>query len=211
MTTVSIVGTGGMAEAIATLSVRAGHAVELISRDIEKAQALAENIGTGTSVAQFRAVPMGDIVVLAVPYSVVLEVMKQFGDALAGKLIIDITNPINANFTDFVSPAGSSGAQEISKIAPPNAMVVKGFNFQFSKLLAAGSFKGRALDVFIAGDDAHAKQRVSSFIASLGLRPLDAGALSLAHSLEAFAMLSLGLIAHSIKHTNFTLGVSLSR
>jgi predicted dinucleotide-binding enzyme len=65
------------------------------------------------------------------------------------------------------------------------------------------------LDVFIAGDDAQAKARVSAFIESLGLRPMDTGQLPMARALENVALLQLGLVAHSVKHTNFFLGVSI--
>ena len=71
-----------------------------------------------------------------------------------------------------------------------------------------GPAEGRLLDVFIAGDDAQAKARVSAFIESLGLRPMDTGQLPMARALENVALLQLGLVAHSVKHTNFFLGVS---
>jgi predicted dinucleotide-binding enzyme len=155
------------------------------------------------------AVPAGDIVVLAVPYGSAAAVVSEYGDALRGKVIIDITNPVNADFTGFVTPEGSSGAQEIAKAAPAGAHVVKAFNALFSHVLAAGPAEGRPLDVFIAGDDAQAKTRVSAFIESLGLRPMDIGRLPMARTLENVALLQLGLVAHSVKHTNFFLGVSI--
>jgi 8-hydroxy-5-deazaflavin:NADPH oxidoreductase len=209
MSTISIIGSGGMAAAIGGLAAKAGHAVEVMSRDAAKARALAEQVGASATTGTFGAVPAGDIVVLAVPYSAVLDVVTQYGEALAGKLIIDITNPINSDFTDFVTPADSFGAQEIAKVAPADADIVKAFNTQFSHVVAAGPVEGRPLDVFLAGDDAQAKACVSVFIESLGLRPMDAGQLFMARTLEHFALLSLGLVAHSVKHTNFSLGVSL--
>jgi 8-hydroxy-5-deazaflavin:NADPH oxidoreductase len=136
-------------------------------------------------------------------------VVKQYGEELAGKLLVDITNPINSDFTDFVTPEDSFGAQEIAKAAPADADVVKAFNTQFSHVLAAGPVEGHPLDVFLAGDDAQAKARVSAFIESLGLRPMDTGQLPMARALEHLALLSLGLVAHSVNHTNFSLGVSL--
>jgi predicted dinucleotide-binding enzyme len=109
----------------------------------------------------------------------------------------------------FVTPAESFGAQEIAKAAPADADVVKAFNTQFSHVLAAGPSEGHPLDVFIAGDDAEAKARVSAFIESLGLRPMDTGPLPMARTLEHVCLLSLGLITYSVKHTNFSIGVSL--
>jgi 8-hydroxy-5-deazaflavin:NADPH oxidoreductase len=209
MSTISIIGSGSMAAAICSLAAKAGHTVEVISRDAAKARALAKQVGAGATTGRFGATPAGDIVILAVPYSAVLDVVKQYGEELAGKLLVDITNPINSGFTDFVTPEDSFGAQEIVKAAPADADVVKAFNTQFSHILAAGPVEGHPLDVFLAGDDAQAKARVSAFIESLGLRPMDTGQLPMARTLEHLALLSLGLLAHSVKNTNFSLGVSL--
>jgi predicted dinucleotide-binding enzyme len=209
MSKISIIGSGGMAAAIGGLAAKAGHAVEVMSRDPAKARALAEQVGAGATTGTFGAAPAGDIVILAVPYAVVLDVVKPYGEKLAGKLLVDITNPINSDFTGFVTPEDSFGAQQVAKSAPADADVVKAFNTQFSHVLAAGSVEGRPLDVFLAGDDAQAKARVAAFIESLGLRPMDVGPLPMARTLEHFALLSLGLMTHSLKHTNFALGVSL--
>jgi 8-hydroxy-5-deazaflavin:NADPH oxidoreductase len=208
MSTISIIGSGHMAAAIGGLAAKNGYTVEVMNRDAAKARALAEQFGAGATTGTFGAAPAGDIVVLAVPYAVVLDVVKQYGDGLAGKLLVDITNPVDSNLTGFVTPEDSFGAQEIAKAAPADANVVKAFNTQFSHVLAAGPVEGHPLDVFLAGDDAQAKARVSAFIASLGLRPLDAGQLPMARTLEHLALLSLGLVAHSVKNTNFSLGVS---
>jgi predicted dinucleotide-binding enzyme len=209
MSTISIIGTGSMAAAIGGLAVKAGHTVEVMSRDAAKARALAEQFGVGATTGTFGAAPAGDMVILAVPYAAVLDVLQQYGEALAGKLLVDITNPVAADHTSLVTPGDSSGAQEIAKAAPADAVVVKAFNTQFSHVLAAGPAEGRPLDVFIAGDDAAAKAPVSAFIESLGLRPMDTGPLSMARTLEHVCLLSLGLLTHAVKHTNFAIGVSL--
>jgi 8-hydroxy-5-deazaflavin:NADPH oxidoreductase len=209
MSTVSIIGSGGMAAAIGSLAAKAGHTVEVMSRDAAKARALAAQIGDGATTGTFGAAPAGDIVILAVPYSAVLDVVKQYGEALAGKLLVDITNPVASDHTSFVTPEDSFGAQEIAKAGPGDAVVVKAFNTQFSHALAAGPVEGHPLDVFIAGDDAQAKARVSAFIESLRLHPMDTGQLPMARALEYATLLTLGLLSHSLKHTNFSLGVSL--
>jgi predicted dinucleotide-binding enzyme len=211
MSTISIIGSGGMAAAIGGLAAKTGHTVEVMSRDAAKARALAEQVGTGATTGAFGAAPAGDIVILAVPYSAVLDVVKQYGAVLSGKLLIDITNPIKSDFTGFLTPEGSFGAQEIAKVAPADADIVKAFNTQFSHVLAAGLVDGHPLDVFLAGDNAQAKARASAFIQSLGLRPMDAGQLSMARTLEQACMLTLGLMTHSFKHTNFAIGVRLLR
>lgn len=209
MSNISIIGSGGIAAAIGGLAVKAGHTVEVMSRDAANARLLAEQLGAGATTGRYGAVPAGDIIILAVPYSAVLDVVEQYGMGLAGKVLVDVTNPINSDFTDFVTPKNSFGAQEIAKAAPSNADVVKAFNTLFSHVLAAGPVDGRPLDVFIAGDDTPTKARVSAFIESLGLRPMDTGQLSMALTLEHACLLSLGLLAHSVKHTNFSVGVSL--
>ncbi|MGO4567334.1 NADPH-dependent F420 reductase [Rhizobium sp. 2YAF20] len=209
ISTISIIGSGGMAAAIGSLAAKAGHTVEVMSRDAAKARALADQVGGGATAAGFGAAPTGDMVILAVPYSAVLDVVKQYGEALAGKLLIDITNPIKSDFTGFLTPEDSFGAQEIAKAAPADAVIVKAFNTQNACVLAAGPVEGRPLDVFIAGDDAQAKARVSAFIESVGLRPMDTGKLPMARTLEHACMLWLGLMIHSVKHGNFSIGVSL--
>jgi predicted dinucleotide-binding enzyme len=209
MSTISIIGSGGMAAAIGSLAAKAGHTVEVMSRNAAKARTLAEQFGASATTGTFGAIPAGHMVILAVPYSTVLDVVKQYGEALAGKLLVDITNPVGSDLTSFVTPEGSFGAREIAKAAPADAQVVKAFNTQFSHVLAAGPAEGRAMDVFLAGDDAQAKARVTAFVESLGLRPMDVGPLPMARTLEHVCLLSLGLMTHSVKHTNFAIGLSL--
>lgn len=162
MSTISIIGSGGMAAAIGGLAAKAGHTVEVTARDAAKARALAGQIGSGATTARFGAVPAGDLVILAVPYSAVLDVVEQYGEKLAGKRIVDITNPIRSDFTGFLAPEDSFGAREIARAAPANATIVKAFNTLNARVLAAGPVDGRPLDVFIAGDDAQAKRRPCS-------------------------------------------------
>jgi predicted dinucleotide-binding enzyme len=181
----------------------------VISRDAAKARVLAEQFGADARTGTFGAAPAGDMIILAVPYSAVLDVVKQYGDALAGKVLVDITNPVAADYTSFVTPEDSFGAQEIAKVAPADAQVVKAFNTLFSHVLAAGPVEGHHLDVFLAGDDAQAKAHVSAFVESLGLRPMDVGLLPMARTLEHVSLLSLGLMTHSVRHTEFAIDVSL--
>lgn len=208
MTSISIIGLGNMAGALADRALAGGNSVEIIGRDQAKAKELASAL-SGATVGTAGAVPAGDIVILAVPYAGAAAVVSEYGDALRGKVVIDITNPVSPDLKGFVTPDGSSGAQEIAKAASAGAHVVKAFNTLFSHVLAAGPAEGRPLDVFIAGDDAQAKARVSAFIESLGLRPMDIGELPMARALENVGLLELGLITHSVKHTNFSLGITI--
>lgn len=188
MSTISIIGAGGMATAVAGRIAKGGHIAEVISRDKAKAQALANQL-VDAITGIYGAAPAGDIVILAVPYAGASAVMGDFGNALAGKVIIDITNPIARDLSGLVVPGGSSGAQEIAKAAPAGAHVVKAFNTLFGGRLAQG---GR-LDAFLAGDNAQAKAQVSSFLESLDLRPLDVGGLPMAQTLEWLGLMMIGL------------------
>jgi predicted dinucleotide-binding enzyme len=208
MSSISIIGLGNMAGALAGRALAGGNAVEIIGRDPAKAKELATALG-GVTVGTADAAPAGDIVILAVPYASAAAVISEYADALQGKVIVDITNPFAPDAKGLLTPDGSSAAEEIAKAAPAGAHVVKAFNTLFSNVLAAGSAEGRPLDVFIAGDDAQAKTRVSAFIESLGLRPMDAGPLPMARALENAGLLEVGLMNHSLKHTNFFLGVNV--
>jgi 8-hydroxy-5-deazaflavin:NADPH oxidoreductase len=205
MSSISIIGTGNMARIIGTLALDGGNAVEIISRDPGKASNLASALGRGATAVEFGAVPAGGIVILAVPYGSAATVVGQYGDALAGKVIVDPTNPFAAGFAELDTPEGSSIAEEVAKAAPASAHVVKAFNTIFGNVLA----KGRPLDVFFAGDDAQAKASFSAFIESLRLRPLDTGPLAMARWLEGAGLLMMGLGRYGVGNYSFSLGVNI--
>ena len=152
MSTISIIGSGNMASAIGTRAAQHGHTVELMSRD-PRGQALADQIGHGATVGTFGARPAGDIVFLAVLYQSAVDVVTHYGDALAGKTLVDITNPFNADASGLVTTEGNSVSQQIAAAAPKNAHVVKAFNTIFRHIIA----EDKPLDVFFAGDSADAK------------------------------------------------------
>ena len=205
MTSISIIGLGGMARTLAARAVEGGHAVEVIGRDAAKAKDLAAELGGGATAGTFGTTPAGDLVILAVPHAGGVPVVAQYGDALAGKVIVDISNTfVGPDDTVLVTPEGTSGAQEIAEAVPASASVVKAFNTVFGHVLARGGTR----DVLYAGDDARAKERVSAFIESLGLRPLDVGGLEMAHWLEGAGLLLMGL-ARSGAGFNVALGVTI--
>jgi len=189
MSTISIIGAGSMAAAIAGRIAKAGYTVEVASRDPAKAQALAGRLGASAATGTYGTAPAGDIVVLAVPYTGAAAAVADYGDALDGKIVIDVTNPVAPDLSGLATPHGSSGAQEIAKGLPAGAQVVKAFNTIFGHVLA----KGGRLDAFIAADNAEAKARVSTFLESLELRPLDVGGLRMAQTLEALGLMMIGL------------------
>jgi 8-hydroxy-5-deazaflavin:NADPH oxidoreductase len=209
MSSISIIGTGNMARILGARALAGGNTVEIIGRDGAKAAALADALGGGATAGTTGDAPAGDIVILAVLYASAVPVVSQYGDALAGKVIVDITNAFDAAGTGLVTPEGSSGAQEVAKAAPASAHVVKAFNTIFGYVLAADQAEGRPLDVFIAGDDAGAKARVSSFIESLALRPLDTGDLEMAHWLEGAGLLMIApALRKAVEDNNFWLGIN---
>jgi 8-hydroxy-5-deazaflavin:NADPH oxidoreductase len=138
------------------------------------------------------------VVILAIPYSAVNEVVRQLGSQLAGKIVVDITNPMNATYDDLATPPGSSAAEEIAKLAPPNARVVKAFNTTFAGTLVNGAVAGQKLDVFLAGDDADGKKVVAGLVEAGGMRAIDVGSLKRARQLEGLGLLGITL--------QFTLG-----
>jgi predicted dinucleotide-binding enzyme len=193
-----------MAGAIGALALKGGNAVEIVGRDAAKAAALAQELGGGATTGTWGAAPAGDIVILAVLFESAVPVVSQFGNALDGKVIVDITNPFNPSATGLAIPDDTSIAQMVAEAAPASARVLKAFNTIFRAVLEAGG----PLDVFMAGDDAQAKARVSAFIESLGLRPRDAGDLNMAHWLEGAGLLSMGLARNGVGNFDFSLGVN---
>ena len=189
MTTISIIGSGSMATAIGTRAAKHGHTIELMSRDSAKAQALADQLGNGATVAAFGARPAGDIVILAVLYAGAVDVVAHYGDALAGKILVDITNPFNADGSGLATTAGNSVSQQLAAVAPEGAHVVKAFNSIFGGVIAQDT----PVDVFFAGDSAEAKARVAAFLESVDMRPRDAGGLEMTHALEWAGLLLVGV------------------
>jgi predicted dinucleotide-binding enzyme len=206
MSNISIIGTGNMASTIGTLAVAGGNTVEVIGRDQSKAADLAKTLGGRATTGEFGAVPAGDIVIVALLYANVVPVVAEYGDALAGKVIVDISNPFNSAADGLAIPEDTSIAQEVDKVAPASASVVKAFNTIFGVVLA----QGRPLDVFIAGDDARAKAGVAEFVESLNLRPLDVGGLTMAHWLEGAGLVVMGLARNGVGNFDFALGVTVS-
>jgi NADPH-dependent F420 reductase len=178
MAHLSIIGTGNMGQAIAAVAGRGGHSVQLLGQD-----------DVATQVT-------GDIVVLAVPYPAVSAVLAERGESLAGKVVVDITNPLNfETFDSLTVPADSSATAEIAA-ALPQSRVVKAFNTTFAATLAAGTVGELTTTVLIAGDDADAKSTLAGVITSGGLKAIDAGSLSRASELEAIGFLQITLAAN---------------
>jgi NADPH-dependent F420 reductase len=177
MAHLSILGTGNMGQAIAAVAGKGGHTVQLLGSN-----------DTDTALS-------GDVVVLAVPYPAVSDVIAQRGEQLAGKIVVDITNPLNfETFDSLVVPADSSATVEIAA-ALPWSRVLKAFNTTFATTLAAGTVGSLTTTVLIAGDDADAKSTLAGIVTSGGLNAIDAGSLARARELEALGFIQITLAA----------------
>ncbi len=205
MTIISIIGLGTYARAIGTRGIEAGHAVEVIGRDVAKTKDLAASLGGGTTAGAFGTAPAGDIVILAVPYASAVAVVTQYGDALAGKVVIDISNTFTGgDDTKLVTPNGSSGAQGDRQGRPSERARCEGVQHRLRPRPGPGQTARRALRRGRRGG----KASVSAFIETLGLRPLDVGSLEMAHWLEGAGLLMMGLAGHGAGF-NIALGVDL--
>jgi NADPH-dependent F420 reductase len=196
---VTIIGSGNMARGIGARLVSGGHNVTLMDRQPDKARSSAEQIAASAkNGAKVQGVAFGspikdEIVILAIPYGAAGEVIENLGAQLAGKTVVDITNPLNATYEDLAVAPGTSAAEEIAKGLPADARVFKAFNTTFAKTLLSGEVDGKKLDVFIAGDDPDAKAKVEQLVNDGGLRAIDAGPLSRARQLEAIGLLGITL------------------
>ncbi|MBI2718877.1 MAG: NAD(P)-binding domain-containing protein [Rhizobiales bacterium] len=190
---VSILGTGNMAKGLAAVLSKSGFAVTLGSRDAAKARETAATLGATVSGASLKdAAAKSDVVILAVPFAAAAETIAAAG-GLAGKVLVDITNPLTADYMGLTIGHSTSAAEEIRKLAP-KAKVVKAFNTVFASVLSAGGKVGATpATVFIAGDDETANQAVAELAAKAGFNTLQAGGLKQARYLEPLAGLNIVL------------------
>ncbi len=177
MTHVTIVGKGSMGQAIAKVVTDGGNTVDLLGRE------------------DAHRAPAGDVVVLAVPYPSIADVLAAHGDHLAGKVVVDVTNPLDfETFDSLTVPANSSAAAEIADRLP-GSRVLKAFNTTFAATLAQGAVGPLPTTVLIAGDDDDAKATLADVVRAGGLKAIDAGALRRARELEAIGFLQITLAA----------------
>jgi predicted dinucleotide-binding enzyme len=189
---ITIIGTGNMSRGIASRALAGGHSVTLLGHGAGKADALASELSGGVRAGTVGDALTGDVVVLAIPYGAIDDVIGEYGDQLSGKAVVDITNPVDwTSFTPLNIEAGSAAAEIAQKA--PGAKVVKAFNTTFAGTLATGTVAGQPLDVFLASDDEGAKGTVRDLVETGGLRAVDAGPLARAHELEALGYLHMAV------------------
>jgi 8-hydroxy-5-deazaflavin:NADPH oxidoreductase len=193
---VTIIGPGNMGRAIGTRAAAGGHSVTFVGKTpgsaeeaVADVKASAKN-GAQITTADLADVEPGDVVVLAVWYGTNIDVAKQLGNKLAGKVVVDIANPVNSTYDGLVTAPDSSSAEDVAKAAS-GAKVVKAFNTTYAGTLLDREVEGQPLDVFIAGDDKEAKEKVAQLVRDGGMRPVDAGPLNRARQIEGMQLLHI--------------------
>ena len=194
---ITIIGAGNMGRGIGTRAVAGGHSVTFVDANPETAEKAAADVrasakkGAQVSTASLGDAELGDVVVFAVWYGTNLELAKQLGAKLAGKVVVDIANPLNSTYDGLATAPDSSSAEDLAKAIASGAKVVEAFNTTYAGTLLAGEVAGQPLDVFIAGDDADAKAKVAQIVTDGGMRPVDAGPLSRARQIEGMQLLHI--------------------
>jgi predicted dinucleotide-binding enzyme len=190
---ITVVGTGNMGSAFAKQLSSAGHIVRITGREIEKAKVLAAQFENASAFPAAEALGDSDVVVLATAYADAATALQSLGD-LTGKVVIDITNPLSADYMSLTIGHVTSASEEIAK-AVPQAHVVKAFNTLFAQVLADGpTFSDNQRgSVFVASDSERAKQTATALAQSLGWKTVNAGGLINARYLEPLAGLNIYL------------------
>lgn len=194
---ITIIGAGNMGRGIGTRAVAGGHSVTFVDANPETAEKAAADVlasakkGAKVSTASLGEAKLGDVVVFAVWYGTNLELAKQLGAKLAGKVVVDIANPLNSTYDGLATAPDSSSAEDLARAIASGAKVVKAFNTTYAGTLLAGEVAGQPLDVFIAGDDADAKAKVAQIVTDGGMRPVDTGPLNRARQIEGMQLLHI--------------------
>lgn len=188
-----VIGAGNMGSAFVKQLHAAGHQVSVTTRDITKASALAARFSGVRAVAAEGAAVNAAVIVLATGYGDAVAALRSIG-GLAGKAIIDITNPLTADYVSLTVGHSTSAAEEIAR-AVPEAQVVKAFNTVFAQVLEDGADfgNGQKVPVFVASDSEPAKSIVTKIAQSLGFAVVNAGSLKNARYLEPLGGLNVYL------------------
>src|SRR5690606_6351383 len=185
---VTIIGSGNMGHGIGTRMIAGGHTLEIIDKEGDKANELAAKLG---SSAQATESITGDVVIFALPYGAIPQVIETYKAQLAGKIVVDISNPLNFQTFELIPPDDSSGAEEIAKLLPNDSKLVKAFNTTFAGTLVKGEVDGKKLDAFIASDDEAAAQTIAKLAEEGGLRAIYVGKLKRARALEGIQLIHM--------------------
>jgi predicted dinucleotide-binding enzyme len=187
---ITIIGAGNMGRALVTQLAKAGHQITVTARDIDKASQLASEFAGVKAAPVAAALGASEVVIVATGYADAVLALQSLGD-LTGRIVIDITNPLTADYMGLTIGHGTSAAEEIAK-AIPGAEVVKAFNTVFAQVLAEGpTLQGAQVPVYFAADGERARQTVRVLIESVGFTPVNAGPLKNARYLEPLGGLNI--------------------
>lgn len=188
---VAIIGTGNVGSALGGSLARAGHEVTFAARDAAKTKGLAGKLGAHAAATPAEAAAGADAVVVAVPYGAVADVARGIAGRVDGKVVIDATNPLKADYSGLATD-GISGAEKLALFLP-GARVAKAFNTVFAGVGADPQALGMTVDALYATDDETARETVAALASSIGFRPVCVGPLAAARELEAMAWLNIRL------------------
>jgi 8-hydroxy-5-deazaflavin:NADPH oxidoreductase len=189
---VAIIGTGNVGSALGRTLTEAGHAVTFAARDTAKTRSVAADIGAAAADTPADAVRDADVAILAVPFGALTDIADTIRDAAAGKVVIDVSNPMKPDYSGLATAVGPSAAETVAEHLA-GASVVKAFNTLFSTIQADPSKHGTTLDAFYATDDDDAADTIAGLLRSIGFRPVRTGGLAAARELEALALLNIRL------------------
>ncbi len=189
---IAIIGTGNVGSALGGSLVRAGHTVTFAGRDPAKLAKVAATTGAAAATTPRSAAAVADIIVIAVPYAATDGVAAEIAPGVIGKVVVDATNPVNAEFSGLATEGGPSGAERLAA-ALPGATVVKAFNTLFAGVQGNPAIHGTTIDALFATDDEAAARVVADMASSIGFRPVQVGPLAAARELESLAWLNIRL------------------
>jgi predicted dinucleotide-binding enzyme len=173
---IAIIGDGHVGSALERGLKRAGYDVRAVGNDARTVRETAN---------------AASVVVIAVPFTAVDDALRELGDTIDGKVVVDVTNALTPDY-QLALGYSTSGAEEMQKKAP-NAHVAKAFNTVFAANMDTGQVKGERLSAFVASDDDHAKDTVLEMARAIGFDAVDAGPLRNARLLEPLGYFNIQL------------------
>lgn len=191
---VGILGTGRMGTRLAAMFARAGRSVILGSRDPGRAAAIVADLGIAGVRPGSYADAVGASAILPAVFirDGLFDLLDAHRIAIEEKLLIDISNPFNDDYSDFITPWTTSGAEELQR-RHPAARIVGAYKNVFSDVFDNPSFDGLLSDVLITGDDELAKADFRRLSAGTPFRYLDAGSLQQSRTVERLTFITGGL------------------
>lgn len=190
---ISIIGSGNMAHGIGTRLAGGKHSLSFYDRDPDKARELAAKLGGDATGYELGDVIIGEVIIFALPYEAIFEVVTMYKNSIQERILVDISNPVDFQTFELLPPSDSSGAEEIAKQLSDNAKLVKAFNTTFAGTLVTGEINGLPLDVFVASDNQPAAEAIVQLANDSGLRGLYVGPLRRARALEGMQLIHMSL------------------